>query len=269
MIHVLIIHEHPLFRVGLRSTLERSPDLCVVGEAVKYEQLLELVGATQPDVVLFDGALISCQPMYSAAEVVSHLRGAGACGIIVFAPSADEECLFRFLMSGAAAYELPTISGKDLMEKIRRVANGEYLISSEVLRPNPSRRLSRPEEVSMTAPGKQKAHDPSQISEREVTVLKQIVKGRSNKQIAQALGLSDQTVKNHVTSILKKFHVHDRTAAVVMALRQQMISLDDAQPHDLVLGVEALARRAQRFTKPVAAAQDVQFVRSHTLVANG
>jgi DNA-binding NarL/FixJ family response regulator len=241
--------------------------MCVVGETVEREQLLELVAATRPDIVLFDGALTSCQPMYSASEIVAQVRSAGARGIIVFAPSTDEECLFRFLMSGAAAYELPTISGDDLVKKIRRVADGEYLITSEVLRSAPSKPARQ--EVPVVACKGKKQYDHSQVSERETTILKQIVKGRTNKQIALTLGLSDQTVKNHITSILKKFHVHDRTAAVVIALRRELISFDDAKPCDLLLDQESVARRAERFMRPTEIAPRVQTERSYALVVNG
>jgi DNA-binding NarL/FixJ family response regulator len=270
MVCVLIVHENPLFRVGLCSVLKRHEEMQIVGvvsEVVELEQLLELIAARRPDVVLFDGALTSCQPTHSAAEVVDQMRRVGARGIMVFAPALnDEECLFRFLVSGAAAYELPTISGNDLMEKIQRIANGEYLISSASLHSAPAKVSAEaflhevPEEVPIAhckqeAPvsdcrQEQQSYDPLQMTDREITILKQILKGRSNKQIARTLGKSEQTVKNHITSILKKFQVCDRTAAVVVALRRGLISFDDARPYDLSLDQGAFAQGTQHFFGP-------------------
>lgn len=225
MIRVLLVHGNPLFRAGLRSVLERYQDIeivqereLVVGQAVASSPLIELIAATQP-VVLFDGTLTFSHPDLSAVEAVGQMRRAGAGGILVFAPSLDEEALFRFLVAGAAAIEPPTLSVGDLLEKTRRIAAGEYLISraSLCLTCPPAPRLQQ---------------SRSCVTPRERTILRQIMQGQANKQIARALGVSPQTVKNHITSVLKKLHVHDRTAAIVLSLRLGLISLDDAEPDD-------------------------------------
>jgi two-component system nitrate/nitrite response regulator NarL len=279
MIRVLIVHENPLFRVGLRAVLKRHEEMQlvgIVGEIVELEQLLELLAATRPDVVLFDGAFTSSQPARSAAEIVDQVRKAGIRGILVFAPSTDEEDLFHFMMGGAAAYELPTISSDDLVEKIRRIAQGEYLITSEVLHSasakhslqDPYAHCEREDSVTHQKQGKQ-PHDPSKVTDREITVLKQIMKGHSNKQIARTLGLSDQTIKKHITSILKKFQAHDRTAAVVIALRRELISLDDVQPCELLLDKEAFEERTQRFMRPTRPVTRLQPAHSYALAVNG
>jgi DNA-binding NarL/FixJ family response regulator len=279
MIRVLIAHESPLFRAGLCSALERHKDIYIVGQTVEREQLLELTAVTQP-IVLFDGAFTSCQPTFSAVEVVAQVRRAGARGILVFAPSTDEEDLFHFMRSGATAYELPTISGDHLVEKIRRIERGEYLITSEVLRPVSARPswqavpLAHCEhEVPVPDRKRGKLQDCRQgrphdrVTAREITILREIMNGGTNKQIARALGVSDQTVKNHIASILKKFHVRDRTAAVVIALRRELISFDDIKPDDMYLDQEAFAQRVQRFVGPRKGAQH-QVSRSYAMAAN-
>jgi DNA-binding NarL/FixJ family response regulator len=232
MIRVLIVHPTPLFREGLRQVLGRVEDIQIIGEAVTAEQAVTLAQAAHPDLVL----LASRLPTGNTVELASQLRLIGVGGIFVLSVSPDEEELFRFLMSGAAAYERAALSGGDLVEKIRCVARGEYIISSAVLRPQPP---------SEKAPIVQRKppYDPTQVTPRELDVLKQIMTGRSNKQAARVLKLSDQTVKNYITSICRKFKANDRTHAVVIALRRGLIALEDVKAGDLVLSEEAFAQR--------------------------
>ena len=221
MIRVLIAHQYPLVRVGLRSILG-CQGIQVVGEVQEQASLLELALHVQPDIILFDGMLASGQT--TTVEVVAALRRAGM-AILVFAPSYREEDLFRFLMSGAAAYVSPTITSENLVEKIRRVADGEYLFSSAM--------LVAPVRPHQMTPGKQELrpdlHRAAQLTQREIAILKLVVKGLANKQIGLALDVNDQTVKNYITSIFKKLQVHDRTAAVVVALRRKLISLSETE----------------------------------------
>ena len=264
MIRVMIVHQSPLFRLGLRAVLERQRDVEIVGETVLMEDLLKLRASTSPHAILFDGSLTSCLPSRSAAHVVAELHSTGAHGIFVFAPSTEEEDFFRFLQSGAAAYELPTISGDHLVEKIRRVAAGEYLMESDVLQSAHQRqgqrlplmrvpRLCMYEETSTRWPKHSRAfvqgrdtskipgmehktptssdipvHYPSVLSSRELMVLQQILKGFiSYEAIGRMLEISDGTVRQHCGSIYKKLDAHNRTHAVVIALRRRLISFDD------------------------------------------
>jgi two-component system nitrate/nitrite response regulator NarL len=285
MIRVLIAHESPLFRAGLCSTLERHEDIYIVGQTIEREHLLELTTVTQP-VVLFDGRFTSSLPDFRAAEIVAQVRRAGARGILVFAPSTvvNEEDLFYFLRSGAAAYELPSISGDCLVEKIRRIAQGEYLISSEVLlmqRTRPAwqevpvipceQAVSVPDSNTGKLQGYRSRRPLDQVIDcltaREIAILREIMKGRSNKQVAQALEVSDRTIKNHIASILQKLHVPDRTAAVVMALRHELISFDDINLDELYLDQEAFAQRAQRWVGSRVTRQQ-QVARPYAVAAN-
>jgi DNA-binding NarL/FixJ family response regulator len=235
MIRVLIIHNNPLWRIGLRAVLEQH-SIHIIGETVEPDQILERA-ALCPDVVLFDESLT--WPAYTSVEMVIQLRRAGARGIFVFTSAANEEGLFQFFRSGAAAYELPTLSVDGLVEKIRRVAQGEYLITNVVLRPPllPVRSIvpkqPLPEHPSLSkrvepGPLGQTVPIPSDLSEREIEVLRCLMRGLKNKEIARVLKISDQTVKNHITRIHTKLGVSDRTAAVVTALRRGIISLKDA-----------------------------------------
>ncbi|HET7640348.1 MAG TPA: response regulator transcription factor, partial [Ktedonobacteraceae bacterium] len=142
----------------------------------------------------------------------------------------DEERLFQAIKVGASAYYTRNITPEELKEAVRRVSHGEYLINDDVLsKPQlASRVLKSFRELSVEEeepPGKD-TYSP--LSSREVEILDYIARGNSNKEIAKSLKISDQTVKNHITSILKKLSVNDRTAAVVHALRHGWIKMHDS-----------------------------------------
>jgi len=234
MVRLLLVHESPIFRQGLRTLLKPIADIQIIGETIEREEMVAIVHARHPDVVLFDGNLTSSLPAFTAVELVSQLRLAGACSIFVFAPSTgfiDEELLFQFLRHGAAAYERSTLCESDLIKKIRQVAGGEYLITSALLQPPTELPEASTEfdEASSSIEVQTEERIEPPVSPREVEILRHIMKGCSNKQIGRVLGISDQTVKNHITSILKKLNTADRTAAVVVSLRLKLLFLEDAE----------------------------------------
>jgi len=147
--------------------------------------------------------------------------------VILLAPTEDEEQLFAALKAGAAAYFRSDIQPDELSYGIRRVFAGEYLINDSVLtRPLVASRVLE-QFRDLIAIGKDVEPLFVPLSAREIEVLDWIARGNSNKEIARALKISDQTVKNHITSILKKLAVNDRTQAVVFALRRGWIKLGD------------------------------------------
>src|SRR6266567_1825399 len=236
-IGVLVVHECPLLRAGLRSLLEQQNDCLLVGEATSLEEVLLLAREEQPNVVLLDGGLTSADPL----DLVRQLRQTGVPGIIVFAPEmGDEETLFHFLKYGAMAYVDPFLSGEELLAKMRRVARGEYLITGDVLVAQATRRerLAHLRHAALLAASLAEARLPAQqegdgqcpvseadalLSLRERAVLEQIARGGTNARVAQALGISHHTVKNHLDQIYRKLQVPDRTSAVVMAVRERWI----------------------------------------------
>lgn len=225
MIKVIIVSDLPLFCCGIRSTLERKGDCIVVGESTNATEIIELVQLHKPNVVLIDGALTSV----NAFEIVRLLHQHDVDGgIFVFAPSRDEEYLFQFVRLGAVAYELSTIAQDDLIDKVLRVSRGEYLISGEVLSnlPHPMLQLQAHDDLQEEENETAQKLKASPLSSREMEILENIARGNSNKEIAKILKISDQTVKNHITSILKKLDVNDRTAAVVHALRKKWIKIE-------------------------------------------
>jgi DNA-binding NarL/FixJ family response regulator len=222
-IRVLIIDEHPLFRQGCRWALEQAGDCVVVAEASESQVGLDLARTHTPDVVLIDALLSS----NDALELARQLRLATPrAAIIMITAFEDEEQLFQAMKLGAAAYLLKDISGESLVTAVRQVSGGAYIINDNVLsRPMVASRVLRTfREMTAEAPP-EVAQIYSPLSAREIEILDYIARGNSNKEIAKSLKISDQTVKNHITSILKKLQVNDRTAAVVHALRHGWIKM--------------------------------------------
>jgi DNA-binding NarL/FixJ family response regulator len=225
-IRVIIIDEQPLFREGIRAILERMGDCEIVGESTDAADVLEIVHMCNPDVALIDAGLTSSDPLEIARQA-RHILPRLA--VIILTPSEDEERLFQAIKVGAAAYCSRYITPEELAETVRKVSQGEYLIRDDV--------LSKPQLASrvlksfrqLTLEDEEEASDTkglySPLSSREVEILDYIARGNSNKEIAKSLKISDQTVKNHITSILKKLSVNDRTAAVVHALRHGWIKM--------------------------------------------
>jgi len=226
-IRVIIIDEQPLFREGIHTTLERMGDCEIVGESTDAADVLEIARTCNPDVALIDAGLTSSDPLEIARQarhIVPRLA------IIILTPSEDEERLFQAIKVGAAAYCSRYITAEELTETVRKVSHGEYLIRDDVLsKPQlASRVLKSFRELTVEEEETNNTKDMySPLSSREVEILDYIARGNSNKEIAKSLKISDQTVKNHITSILKKLSVNDRTAAVVHALRHGWIKMHD------------------------------------------
>ena len=222
-IRVLIVDDHPLFRQGVRWALDSEPDIEVVGEAADGEHAMELAAKLAPDVVLSDVNI----PGPDGVEIARALKGVlPRTAVILMTAYDDEEQLFDAIRVGAAAYFLKDLGPQELMDGIRRVNRGEYLINENVLsKPLVASRVLK----QFSDPSSEKEAEPLFIplSPREIEVLEQIAQGHSNKEIARFLKISDQTVKNHITSILRKLAVNDRTEAVVYAIRRGWIKMEE------------------------------------------
>ncbi|MGH2463150.1 MAG: response regulator [Candidatus Limnocylindria bacterium] len=221
---IVIVDGHTLFRRGVRNILDLEPDLTVVGEAGSGREAIAVVEELTPDVVLMDLTL----PAPNGIETTQRIkRELPHTGVIVLAGGDDEDQLFDAIKAGAAAYVLKDIDPTDLVAIIRRVRSGEYLINDKVFsRPAvASRVLKEFRELAVYGSDAQPIFAP--LSPREVEILDNIAQGMTNKQVAYTLGISEQTVKNHMSSILRKLSVNDRTQAVVYAMRQGWIKLPE------------------------------------------
>jgi len=225
-IRVLIADDHPIFRQGLRGVLENEADIDVVADVGSGQEAIQTAKAMmpQPDVVLVDVQMPGNDGLEVARHIKLHLPRTG---VILMTAYDDEEQLFQAIKVGAAAFFLKDVEPSLLLNGIRRVHNGEYLINESVLtRPLVATRvLKQFRELSNADREVEPLFVP--LSAREIEVLEYIARGNSNKEIARALKISDQTVKNHITSILRKLAVNDRTQAVVYALRHGWIKMQE------------------------------------------
>ena len=229
---ILIVDDHPLFRAGIRGGLESIADLQVIGEASAASATFEIADSALPDLVLIDAQLRAD----NALELTRQLkRRHPQMLIVIMTRVEDDEQLFQTIRSGAAAYISKEIELDDLVRVLRRVATGEYLINESVLsRPHvASRVLHQFQELSVLDESAEGVFSP--LTPREIEILDYVAQGNSNKEIAYQLRISDQTVKNHITSILRKLAVNDRTQAVIFALRHGWIKLGEPEEPELRL----------------------------------
>jgi len=223
-VKILIVDDHALFRMGIRNILEREPDFEIVAEASDSRTALDAAFATSPDVILMDLTL----PAPGGIETTQRVkRELPAAAIVVLATEEDEDALFEAIKAGAAAFILKDIAPEDLVMIIRRVVAGEYLINDKVFsKPAVASRVLK-EFRELAVYGQEAAPIFAPLSPREVEILDNIAQGMTNKQVAYALSISEQTVKNHMSSILRKLSVNDRTQAVVYAMRQGWIRMPE------------------------------------------
>ena len=221
---ILLVDDHALFRVGVRNILEREPDFDIVGEADETRSAFDLSVQLSPDIILMDLSL----PAPGGIETTQRIkREMPSAGIIVLAVNEDEDALFEAIKAGAAAFILKDVAPDDLVAIIRRVAAGEYLINDKVFaKPAVASRVLK-EFRELAIYGQEAAPIFAPLSPREVEILDNIAQGMTNKQVAYALSISEQTVKNHMSSILRKLSVNDRTQAVVYAMRQGWIRMPE------------------------------------------
>jgi DNA-binding NarL/FixJ family response regulator len=220
---LLLVDDHPLFLRGVKLTLEDSGEFEIVGEASDGQQAINKADQLQPDVILCDINLPGGMNGLEVSRVIKRRQPQTA--LIILSVYEDDEQLFNAIRAGAAAYSPKDISPDDLVSIVRRVARGDYIINENVLsKPVVAKRVLNQFRELATAENEQ---EPifAPLTNREVEILDCIARGNSNKEIARNLSISDQTVKNHITSILKKLNANDRTQAVITALRHGWIKM--------------------------------------------
>lgn len=224
-ISVLIVDDHPLFRDGLQKALALESDLNVVGESVDGEDAIRAVRKLQPDVVLLDVNL----PVLNGLQVARQLKADRThTSIIVLTAYHDSQQVLHAMRAGASAYCSKDVTPDELVEIIRDVANGLYVVENERMDERSLEHWIQSNVEAMSGPYIIDAEEHFiPLSPREMEILEYVTNGLSNKEIAVKLRISQQTVKNHMTSILKKLNVEDRTQAAVNAIRRGWVRIKD------------------------------------------
>jgi two-component system, NarL family, response regulator DegU len=221
-IQVFIISQQSLFRQGIQHSLSSLPDITVVGTSEINDNVLSIVDNMPPDVALLDIDNSADLGLTLARKIKQH---SPSIAIVVLASNPSDEQLFEVLKGQAASYLSKETTADNLVETIRRVAHGEHPINESLTtRPKVAEQvLLQFQELSRRTEA-----EPfiSPLTPREMEILKYIGQGFLNKQIAVELGISEQTIKNHVTSILRKLNANARTEAVVLALKQGLITIN-------------------------------------------
>ena len=221
VIQAYVVSQQRLFREGLCQSLASQPDIAVIGSSENHQDVFNAVDKQPPQVFVVD---LDGDPA-TYLEMARKLRQrAPSVAVVMLTTQTEDEELFRALKAQAAAYISKDISGDQLAETIRQVAGGLHPIN-ECLTTRPhiaEQVLKEFQEYSL----KDEAEELlSPLTPRETEILQYIAEGLLNKQIANVLGISEQTIKNHVTSILRKLNANARTEAVVLALKQGLSTL--------------------------------------------
>ena len=206
-IRVVIADDHPVVRTGLRGMLETQTDIEVVGEAENGEQAVSLASRLEPDVVLMDLQMPDLDGASATEQIRTRLSHTHVLVLTTYDTDAD---ITRAIGAGAIGYLLKDAPRDDLFHAIRAASRGESVLAPSVA----SRVIAR-----MRAPGH------ATLSGREIEVLAEVADGKSNKEIAKALFISEATVKTHLIHIFSKLEVDDRTAAVTVALERGVLRL--------------------------------------------
>jgi NarL family two-component system response regulator LiaR len=211
LISVLLVDDHSMVREGIRAFLVTQPDITVVGEAGSGEEAITLAGQHVPDVVLMDLIM----PQMDGVETTRRVKQVSPRSqVVVLTSYHEDEHIFPALKAGALSYILKDISAEELASAVRKAAVGEA-----VLHPRVAARV-----IKELQGKRADALNPfTELSERELEVLKLIADGMSNAEMAAKLFLSEKTIKGHVSNILSKLHLVDRTQAAVYAWREGIV----------------------------------------------
>ena len=206
MIRVLIADDHHVVRRGLMFFLKTQKDMDIVGEATNGKEALELTASLKPDVILMDLVM----PVMDGIEATKRIKATNPeIQILMLTSFSDRDHVVPALKAGAAGYQLKDIEPDDLADAIRKLMRGENTIHPEA-----TTQLEKELEPVVPSP-----HEEHPLTPREQDVLSELTKGKSNREIASSLFVTEKTVKTHISNIFAKLHVQDRTQAALYAVK--------------------------------------------------
>ncbi len=215
-IQILLVDDHMVVRKGLVHVLGSADGIDIVGEAESGEEALYLIQKLKPDVVLMDIKMDGMGGIEATRMISQHHGTARIIGISTFS---NREVVEGILDAGANGFLLKDVSASELLETIRKVHDGEVL--------RPHHLLSQPEKPDEPAPVAVRSEDAPQLGKQQKRVLALMTKGLTNPEIAEQLGVSRPTARYHVSAILRKLDVSNRSEAVAMAIRENLVGQDD------------------------------------------
>lgn len=219
---VMIIDEQPFFRAGVRQALSQQADFEIL-ECDPSENPLALIEANLPDTILLGSDLTTHSGLELGRKIVRHFPNTR---VIMLSPDPNDEELFEVIRTAAVACLKKNSTAQELADTIRRASRGEYPINDSVMaRPRVARHVLQ-QFQDMASLGSNIETIVAPLTHRERQILNQIANGNTNKQIARMLNISEQTIKNHVSAILRKLNANDRAHAVVLAIRRGLISAE-------------------------------------------
>lgn len=221
-ISIIVVEDHPLFQQGVIDTLSIEPTFEVIGSATNGDEGLAMILEQKPDIAILDVNLPGKNGQQIANEVTMakcHTR------IILMTAFASEDQMIHAAIAGVHGFCSKDILPDELIGMINKVASGSYAMKSNIMSPAEFTVWLNEQLQQYTKVYSDPGNPLHPLSYRELEVLNMIIEGKSNKEIGKALGLSEQTIKNYVTSIFRKFGVEDRTQAVIYAMKKGWVKI--------------------------------------------
>jgi NarL family two-component system response regulator LiaR len=223
-IRIVIADDHSVLREGTRKLLEEEADMEVVGQAIDGEEAVKLTRELKPDVVLMDIAMPKLDGIAATKQIKHELP---ATNVLILSAYDDDQFVFRLLQAGAAGYLLKSVHSQELVAGVRSVFHGESVLHPVIAR----KVLSR---FALTSGEPSSAKTAGGLTEREIEFLKLMTRGLSNKEIAGEVNLSIRTVQGCLGQIFKKLGVSSRTEAVIYALKEGLVALEEVPQGEAV-----------------------------------